>query len=74
VVSYVLAVPVDLPLIAPDGTATRPDLVLAAVPKTVWERRSCGAGTKGERFYDWAAVAGVSRQVCKPRVTQDRPL
>ena len=30
--------------------------VLATVGKAVWERRSCGAGTKGERYYDWAAV------------------
>ena len=37
--------------------ATRPDRVLATVPKAVWERRSCGAGTKGARCYDWAAVA-----------------
>src|SRR5690242_14194155 len=56
-VAYVLAVPGDLPLVAAAGGATRPDQVLAKVPKTVWERRSCGAGTKGERFYDWAAVA-----------------
>jgi SRSO17 transposase len=54
----VLAVPVDLPLAEPGGGATRPDRVLAtAVDPTLWERRSCGAGTKGERFYDWAAVA-----------------
>ena len=31
--------------------------MLATVPKAAWERRSCGAGTKGERYYDWAAVA-----------------
>jgi hypothetical protein len=53
----VLAVPVDLPLVTPGGGATRPDHVLATVPNAVWERRSCGAGTKGERYYDWAAVA-----------------
>src|SRR5204863_4956099 len=55
--AYVLAVPVDLPLVAPGAGATRPDQVLATVPKAVWERRSCGQGTKGERFYDWVAVA-----------------
>src|SRR5690349_22762457 len=55
--SYVLAVPVDLPLLTPGGGATRPDHVLTTVPKAVWERRSCGHGTKGERYYDWAAVA-----------------
>jgi SRSO17 transposase len=56
-VAYVLAVPVDLPLVEPSGRATRPDRVRATVPKAVWERRSCGQGTKGERYYDWAAVA-----------------
>jgi hypothetical protein len=57
-VAYVLAVPVDLPLVEPPGRATRPDRVLAtAVDSTVWERRSCGHGTKGARYYDWAAVA-----------------
>jgi len=56
-VAYVLAVPVDLPLVTPGGGATRPDHVLATVPKAAWERRSCGAGTKGARYYDWAAVA-----------------
>jgi len=56
-VAYVLAVPVDLPLVEPAGGATRPDQVLASVPKAVWERRSCGQGTKGARSYDWAVVA-----------------
>jgi hypothetical protein len=55
--AYVLAVPVDLPLVDPAGGATRPDHVLAMVPTTVWERRSCGAATLGERCDDWAAVA-----------------
>jgi SRSO17 transposase len=55
--SYVLAVPVDLPLVEPAGAPTRPDRVRATVPKTVWERRSCGNGTKDARYYDWVAVA-----------------
>jgi hypothetical protein len=37
----------NLPLVEPGGGATRPDRVLATVPKAVWERRSCGNGTKG---------------------------
>ena len=45
----------------PEPRATFADLVrglLADVPrKNSWQRRSCGAGTKGERYYDWAAVA-----------------
>ena len=46
-VAYVMAVPVDLPLVDPAGGATRPDRVRATVPKVAWERRSCGDGTKG---------------------------
>jgi SRSO17 transposase len=56
-VPYVMAVPIDLPLVDPRGRATRPDRVLAAVSPAAWERRSCGNGTKGARYYDWAAVA-----------------
>ena len=56
-VPYVMAVPVDLPLVDARGRPTRPDRVLGAVSPAVWERRSCGKGTKGERYYDWAAVA-----------------
>ena len=46
-VAYVMAVPVDLPLVAPAGGATRPDRVLAALDAKVWERRSCGNATLG---------------------------
>jgi SRSO17 transposase len=56
-VAYVMAVPVDLPLIASRGNATRPDLVASRLKGDDFERRSCGHGTKGERYYDWAAVA-----------------
>jgi SRSO17 transposase len=56
-VAYVMAVPVDLPLIASRGNATRPDLVASRLEAADFERRSCGHGTKGERYYDWAAVA-----------------
>src|SRR5205814_1118915 len=54
-VSYVLAVPVDLPLLDVYGKPLRPDAVLADTPDTAWERRSAGDGSKGKRFYDWAA-------------------
>jgi SRSO17 transposase len=54
-VAYVMAVPVDLPLVGTRGTATRPDRILFR--DELWERRSCGHGTKGERYYDWAATA-----------------
>jgi SRSO17 transposase len=56
-IAYVMAVPVDLPLIGSRGQATRPDLVASRLEAADFERRSCGHGTKGERYYDWAAVA-----------------
>jgi SRSO17 transposase len=53
-VAYVMAVPVDLPLIGSRGQATRPDLVpLVPCPH---ERRSKHLGSSREA-YDWAAVA-----------------
>jgi SRSO17 transposase len=56
-VPYVLAVPVDLPLVGTRGQATRPDRVLTGLNTAHWERRSCGEGTKGARYYDWASIA-----------------
>jgi SRSO17 transposase len=53
--SYVMAVPVDLPLVGVRGQALRPDVVLAQTRDRQWERRSCGQGAKGCRLYDWAA-------------------
>jgi SRSO17 transposase len=57
---YVMAVPSSQPLsgvhaIGTDGggqaAVSRADDLLARA--TRWERRSCGHGSKGERFYDW---------------------
>jgi SRSO17 transposase len=53
--AYVLAVAVDLPLVGVRGEALRPDVVLAATREQAWERRSCGHGSKGERYWDFAA-------------------
>ncbi|CAI7979098.1 transposase [Frankia sp. Hr75.2] len=55
--SYVLAVPKSLPLLDARGRPTRPDRLHARLPAGVFERRSCGAGAKGVRWYDWAALA-----------------
>lgn len=57
-IAYVMAVPVDLPLLDARGRSTRPDHVRAdRLTEADYERRSCGHGTKGERYYDWATVA-----------------
>jgi SRSO17 transposase len=39
--------------------------VLERLPATAWQRHSCGAGSKGERVYDWARIA--LRQVATAR-------
>ncbi len=60
---YVMAVPSSQPLAGVPGISgaeggagqtpvARADDLLARARR--WERRSAGAGTKGERFYDWA--------------------
>jgi hypothetical protein len=70
-IAYVMAVPVDLPLATVLG-GTEPvghvlDRLLALGEAGLWERRSCGAGTKGIGLYDWASVAvGVKDQSPAP--------
>ncbi|WP_373559093.1 IS701 family transposase [Streptomyces sp. Ag82_O1-15] len=51
-VSYVLAVPKSQFTVG----CPRIDHLFAQAPKEAWERRSCGAGAKGLRVYEWAAV------------------
>lgn len=63
--SYVLAVPVDLPLAGPPGQPApgaarikRADHLLPYAKRwDQWERRSCGEGSKGQRYYDWTVFA-----------------
>ncbi len=86
--AYVFAVPVDLPLVDVRGTASRPDVVLAATRDGDWERRSCGHGAKGQRYWDFAAhsvtVKGqrpatghthtlLIRRALTPKVTKAHP-
>lgn len=87
-VSYVMAVPVDLPLAGVYNEALRPDTVLAGSQTVAWERRSAGNGTKGARRYDWAAFTVsvkdqlpaegfaytlLVRRAKKPKVTKKHP-
>ncbi|GAA4230497.1 SRSO17 transposase [Streptosporangium album] len=62
-IAYVMAVPVDLPVLKLRG-GTEPvghvlDRLLAQANPGRWERRSCGNGTKGVRAYDWTAVSAT---------------
>ncbi|WP_346186888.1 transposase, partial [Streptomyces osmaniensis] len=50
---YVMAVPCDETVVTAGTRPVRVDELAARIP-LVFERRSCGNGAKGERFYDWA--------------------
>lgn len=39
------------------GLRTRVDEHAAAFGRRMWKRLSCGAGTKGERIYEWAIIS-----------------
>jgi SRSO17 transposase len=52
---YVLGVTRD-EMLYYDGARQRYDEIAATLPLEAWQQLSCGAGTKGERLYDWALV------------------
>jgi SRSO17 transposase len=52
--AYVGIIPCDYLVALPSGTAIRAD---QAVNDAVFERRSCGNGSKGPRYSDWAMTA-----------------
>ncbi|MER5327229.1 IS701 family transposase, partial [Streptosporangium roseum] len=54
--SYVLAVSRSHQ-ITTAVSKVRADIMAGKVPKSGWQRLSCGAGAKGERRYDWALIA-----------------
>ncbi|GAA1578091.1 IS701 family transposase [Dactylosporangium maewongense] len=57
-VGYVLAVAKSHRVTArPVDGPVRTDRLTAALPTRAWQRRSAGAGSKGERTYDWAWIA-----------------
>lgn len=43
-----------------NGRRTKVSDHVPDIPQDAWQRLSCGAGTKGERFYDWALVTWCS--------------
>ncbi len=53
--AYVLAVSCNHPLWH-DGRQQRADALVAALPEAAWGTLSCGAGSQGERLYDWACL------------------
>jgi SRSO17 transposase len=53
-IPFVVAVSRDHRVPAGAGRIIRADALAARVPARGWHRMSCGAGSKGERLYDWA--------------------
>jgi SRSO17 transposase len=56
---YVFTVPTSFTVTCADGAHTVKTLA-ARVPADAWSQRSCGAGCKGHRFYEWAWIATSS--------------
>jgi SRSO17 transposase len=69
--AYVAVIPRDYPVTTPAGTTIRAD---EAVKDAIFERRSCGNGSKGPRYSDWAltgtGIPGqyllIRRLICRP--------
>jgi SRSO17 transposase len=53
---YVVAVACNQTIPAVAGTS-RADVLVAQAPNEAWKRRSCGAGAKGPRLFDWAVAS-----------------
>jgi SRSO17 transposase len=69
--AYVAIIPCDYQVRLPSGTAVRAD---QAVKEAVFERRSCGNGSKGPRYSDWAMTAtGIEGQYLLIRRLISRP-
>ena len=54
-VNYVMAISCDARFATPTGPVRADDLA-AAAPKRGWQRLSCGAGSQGQRLYDWLLI------------------
>ncbi|MGH3125194.1 MAG: IS701 family transposase, partial [Streptosporangiaceae bacterium] len=55
--AYVAVIPRDFRITLPSGAVIKAE---AAVTDAVFERRSCGNGSKGPRYADWALAATAS--------------
>jgi SRSO17 transposase len=55
-IGYVLAVACNIQVQTTPWMRERVDRVARMLPGAAWQRRSCGPGSKGHRFYDWAWI------------------
>jgi SRSO17 transposase len=58
---YVFGVPCSFTLTLTSGRRVRADQALKLVPTKAWNLASCGAGSKGDRTYQWAWIATTSQ-------------
>ncbi len=58
-ISYVMAVPCSQTFATAAGKM-RADALTELVPASGWHTMSCGDGSKGPRFYDWALIGTAS--------------
>src|SRR5260370_42058582 len=69
--AYVAVIPRDFRIVLPSGAVIK---AADAVKDAVFERRSCGNGSKGPRLADWALAATASpRHVLLIRPLLSRP-
>jgi SRSO17 transposase len=69
--SHVAIIPCDYQVSLPSGTVIRAE---QAVKDAIFERRSCGNGSKGPRYSDWAMTAsGIKGQYLLIRRLISRP-
>ncbi len=69
--AYVAVIPCDYQITMPSGAVIRAD---EAVKNALFERRSCGNGSKGPRYSDWAMTAtGIPGQYLLIRRLISRP-
>ena len=54
-INYVMAISCDTRFATPTGPKQADELA-ASAPKRGWQRLSCGAGSKGDRLYDWLLI------------------
>lgn len=54
-INYVMAISCDQRFSTPTGRV-RADALAALAPKRGWQRLSAGAGSKGDRLYDWLLI------------------
>lgn len=61
-VGYVLAVAKNHPIVTGIGTRTAVELAVR-LPEKAWQQRSAGPGSKGHRYYDWALIDTIDKDL-----------